>query len=523
MAPFVFGIQHLPLKSWDLYTGMGMKFAQSYSHPIWDAISGSQVLPPLRGHQAGIETVLFSPDGSHIISGSQDRNICVWDAQSGVQLSTTSFNHESDLVEIYLADGRVQFNFHPSIGDIQYLRNFMDNQITPISASVNSWIHSLVFTPRQTSVVRTVPLLGHTVEADNFAIRSLAICPDGRRVGSASFDNKLCVWDVDALYSTGSSHRHYYQQDNFRIKTLAFSHDEMRIVSGTSKGSIIVWAAASAALVLGPLRGHQAAVVSVSFSPDDASILSGSEDFTVRVWDAVSGICRFGLQGHQGIIMSAVFSLDGVQIASASNDQSIRIWNAASGNEELALYGHVDRVLAVAFSQNGTQIVSSSWDMTIRIWDVLSGAECLVLQLSGDFASSVAYLPGGETIISDHYSTIREYDASNGKLLSTKRKYKCADIQITQLNSTCMLGVPAYVFLPLIALLLPPSMSVSCGAVSKTSIALSYRGKLCVIHMPRSPNNNLWPGTSQQIQSFLRTGLTYSRTSESFYSILNGT
>jgi WD40 repeat protein len=37
---------------------------------------------PLEGHTDHITSVAFSPDGNHIISGSKDRTIRIWDAQN---------------------------------------------------------------------------------------------------------------------------------------------------------------------------------------------------------------------------------------------------------------------------------------------------------------------------------------------------------------------------------------------------------------------------------------------------------
>ena len=55
---------------------------------VWDASTGVEMLPlPLRGHNNAIESVAFSPDGSKIISGSyHDSNIRVWDACTGTLL-----------------------------------------------------------------------------------------------------------------------------------------------------------------------------------------------------------------------------------------------------------------------------------------------------------------------------------------------------------------------------------------------------------------------------------------------------
>src|SRR5258706_315932 len=57
----------------------------SYDHTIriWDAKPGVVVGEPLKGHNGGVTSVAYSPDGRHIISGSDDGTIRIWDAKTG--------------------------------------------------------------------------------------------------------------------------------------------------------------------------------------------------------------------------------------------------------------------------------------------------------------------------------------------------------------------------------------------------------------------------------------------------------
>ena len=41
----------------------------------------------LTGHSDGVRSVAYSPDGKHIVSGSDDRTVKVWDAQTGKEVS----------------------------------------------------------------------------------------------------------------------------------------------------------------------------------------------------------------------------------------------------------------------------------------------------------------------------------------------------------------------------------------------------------------------------------------------------
>ena len=48
---------------------------------FWDAQTGQETLT-LKGHSYGVESVSFSPDGKRIVSGSRDSSLKVWDISS---------------------------------------------------------------------------------------------------------------------------------------------------------------------------------------------------------------------------------------------------------------------------------------------------------------------------------------------------------------------------------------------------------------------------------------------------------
>ncbi|KIK41336.1 hypothetical protein CY34DRAFT_31980, partial [Suillus luteus UH-Slu-Lm8-n1] len=45
---------------------------------LWDGGTGQPVGEPLRGHADGVNSVSFLPDGTRIVTGSQDDTIRLW-------------------------------------------------------------------------------------------------------------------------------------------------------------------------------------------------------------------------------------------------------------------------------------------------------------------------------------------------------------------------------------------------------------------------------------------------------------
>ncbi len=52
---------------------------------VWDARTGTALLE-LKGHTDGVTSVSFSPDGTRIVTGSDDKTAKVWDARTGTAL-----------------------------------------------------------------------------------------------------------------------------------------------------------------------------------------------------------------------------------------------------------------------------------------------------------------------------------------------------------------------------------------------------------------------------------------------------
>ncbi|KAH0579469.1 hypothetical protein H2248_002328 [Termitomyces sp. 'cryptogamus'] len=343
---------------------------------VWNSSSGAELLQ-MTGHTGSVSSVAFSPNGTHIVSGSWDNTICIWDSSTGAELLQLA-GHTGPINSVA---------FSPDGTHI-------------ISGSQGTTIHVW----DSSTGAEVLQLTGH---ADG--VNSVAFSPDGTHIVSGSWDNTIRVWDsssaAELLHLTGHTDGVY---------SVAFSPDGKHIVSGSEDNTIHVWDSTTGAELL-QLTGHTDGVNSVTFSPDGTYIVSGSWDKTICMWDSSTGAELLQLTGHTGCVSSVAFSPDGTHIASGSLDNNIHVWNSSSAAELLQMTGHTDGVNSVAFSPDGTHIVSGSWDSTICVWDSSTGAE--LLQLAGHTGpvNSVAFSPDGTHIISGSQgTTIHVWDSSTG-------------------------------------------------------------------------------------------------------------
>ncbi|KAI5117680.1 hypothetical protein M0805_008459 [Coniferiporia weirii] len=349
---------------------------------IWDAQTGSPVGESLTGHLDYINSVAYSPDGRHIVSGSDDWTLRIWDAQTRSPVGEPLTGHSYIVNSVsYSPDGR-----HIVSGSFDKTLRVWD---------------------AQTGSAVGEPLRGHS-----YWVNSVAYSPDGRHIVSCSFDKTLRVWDAQTRSAAGKPHRGH--SDN--VNSVAYSSDGRYIVSGSYDNTLRIWDPQTGNAVGKLLTSHSAGIRCFAYSPDRRHIVSGSGDWTLRIWDAQTrSPVGEPLTGHLDDINSVAYSPDGRHIVSGSDDWTLRIWDAQTRSPVgEPLTGHLDDINSVAYSPDGRYIVSGSDDKTLRIWDVQtrSAVGKPLIGHSG-WVMSVAYSPDGRHIVSGSCdNTLRIWDAT---------------------------------------------------------------------------------------------------------------
>ena len=350
---------------------------------VWDAQSGN-CRQTLLGHTESVNDVALSADGHMIVSGSYDKTIKVWDAQSGACRQTLLGHTDSVGIMALSADGhmivsrsRAWVGIGKSSIDTFKVWDAQSGACCQTFQEHTSWVRSIALSADGQLIVfgssdgsikvwdAQSGVFRQTLLGHTGSVRFLALSADSHTIVSGSNDG-VKVWDT----RSGAC-----RQTNTDIDGgVAISGDGQTIVSGSSDKTIKVWDTQCRPRhqsLLGHTRKHHSVTLRVALSADGKTIVSRSDDCTIKVWDAQSGACRQTLV-DTGSGNSIALSADGQTIVTGSPDWLIKIWDAQSGVCRQTLKGHRDNIVSVALSADGKTIVSGSWDRTIRVWDTQS-------------------------------------------------------------------------------------------------------------------------------------------------------
>jgi hypothetical protein len=308
----------------------------------------------LKGHSDAVESVVFSPDGTLALSGSNDNTIKLWDVLTGEELRTYRGHQKCVTSLAFSPDGR--FFVSGSRDNTAKLWNVQSGEEIRTFRRHSEWVTAVAYSP------------------------------DGRFFATGSWDYNIKLWEVSTFLELRTFRGH-----SNAVYAIDFSPDGNTIVSGGRDSKIHLWDVGTGNII-SELKGHSGHVEAVAFNPDGRRVLSGGSDNSIKLWDVEKGIELNSYHIHNGKVNSVLFSPDGLFAASASDDGRINLFDLSSGKNINVFSRHTNKVNSISFSPNGQFLLSASDDHAIKLWDLFIGVPLNALSVYQKFIDQKVYL-----------------------------------------------------------------------------------------------------------------------------------
>ncbi|ETO05920.1 WD-40 repeat protein [Reticulomyxa filosa] len=290
-------------------------------------------LKVLCGHSGYVNSVKFSPDGTKIVSSSNDNTVRIWDIMSGKEIRVLKGHSNYVINAIFSSDSTTIISFAN------------DNTIQFWDVESGLELKKL---------------------EGPWSTKSSRFSPDGNTLVSIANDYIIRLWDVSSKEEIKKFEGH---TDD--IRDVQFSPDGHSLVSASNDKAILLWNLNTGERIK-KLTGHPGYVITAKFSSDGRFIVSCSRDKTIRIWDVMSGKTMKILDVPFLWMTDVKFFPDNQTLISFSREEKIWLWDIQIGIEIQILEGHSSRVTGVDISTDGDTIVSCSHDTTIRLWSCYS-------------------------------------------------------------------------------------------------------------------------------------------------------
>ncbi|MBN1347549.1 MAG: protein kinase [Phycisphaerae bacterium] len=337
-----------------------------------------EVMAILHGHTGFIRDVCASPDGTRLVTASDDDTCKVWDPRDigdartwvhDVALEGVALSPDGGLVAACGHGRSVDLWRSDVIGEpVLTLRGHRDR------------VSSVAFSPDGTRLVSACAgddANDHTarvwevasgrqlrvLEGHTGGVSCAAFSRDGRRIVTGSWDHTVRVWDA----GTGETLHTLTHPDE--VWDLDLSNDGLWIVAGGKTGVLCLWEYRTGRLVRS-LAGHTDAVDAVAFSPDSSHLVSGDNDGHLICWNVADGQRVWLTRTRLHKIYCALYTPDGRRIITGSH-KKISVLEADTGRLVLSWDAHDGPILAMDMSVDGRALVSVGGS-ALKLWPALA-------------------------------------------------------------------------------------------------------------------------------------------------------
>jgi len=359
---------------------------------LWDINTATALATYI--HKDYINSIAFSPNGKFIATGSRDATATLWDVETGTacftithqdSVTSTAFSPDGTLLAISSNDATATL-WHI---DTEEIRWTFTHEKQEKSVTFDS---------------------GHVETFNRGGIRDIAFSPDGKYFATAGQRTDLCttLWDID----TGD--QLWCVTHEKQIDAVVFSPNGTSMAIYYADDTVRVLCVVDGSLIPHAIHAEKWRKRSLSidhdedgwgrrvrFSPD-GKYLAGLKmaDTSLTLWDVNTGKNIKEFKGAEGSARTLVFSPEGHCLGLSGTPypeyDTVELWD----EEKRASFTHSAHVDTVAMSPDGMCLATGGRDKTVKLWHVET-QRCFQT-LSGHIGRilSLAFSPDGTLLVS---------------------------------------------------------------------------------------------------------------------------
>jgi len=254
---------------------------------VWDLAARKRL--HVLEHEAAVYAVAVSPDGRVVATGTGQRTLSLWNAQTGERLKQLKPHGDAIYCVQYAHDGQ-------HLASAGGSTDGGDTTCRLWSEGVN-----------KNSVYK-----GHARQ-----VYGLAFSPDDKLLASGSSDKTIRIWNLEnSTFSEFNGHT----SDVYRI---AFSPDQRQLASASQDGSVRVWNLATGEATEVHDGTKKNPMYAVAFTLDGQSLAAVGDDGRLRMWRTVDWKPEVEMRVSQLPLYAVAFPPGQSLVATAGEDGKV--------------------------------------------------------------------------------------------------------------------------------------------------------------------------------------------------------